>query len=135
MRWPLLLLLLLLAACVERRLWVRTEPAGAIVRINGEEIGPSPASWRFYQYGVVLVEVEKPGFQPIERRVRLRAPWFQKPGVDFFADIVIPYRVHDDHEMTVKLEPDPPRNEAAIDREIDALTKAARAARTAEENR
>ena len=133
MRWVCLLVLLLACACVERRLWVRTEPAGAIVRVNGEELGASPVSWRFYQYGVVLVEVEKPGYRPVEKRVRLRAPWYQQPGADFFADVVIPYRVHDDHEMEVKLEPDPPRDEGAIDREIEALTRAAAAARKAEE--
>ncbi len=132
MRWISLLALVALSGCVERRLWIRTEPAGAIVSINGEVVGASPVSWRFYQYGVVLMEAEKEGYAPMERKVRLVKPWFQQPVADFFADIVIPYRVHDDHELNVVLQRDPPRDEAALDAEVAALARAAKRAREAE---
>ena len=36
-----------LSGCVERRYTIRTEPPGATVIVNGEEIGPSPTSKSF----------------------------------------------------------------------------------------
>ena len=40
-----------LSGCVERRYTIRTDPPGATVVVNGEEIGPSPASKSFIYYG------------------------------------------------------------------------------------
>ena len=40
-----------LTGCVERRYTVRTNVPGTLVYVNGEEIGPVPASKTFYYYG------------------------------------------------------------------------------------
>ena len=40
-----------LSGCVERRYTIRSDPPGATVVVNGEEIGPSPASKSFVYYG------------------------------------------------------------------------------------
>jgi PEGA domain len=119
------LALLLLAGCVERRLHVRTDPPGAEVSVNGERIGRSPTTWRFNHYGDALVEVEKPGFEPAQQVVALRAPWYQKPGVDFFADVLAPARIRDEHEVEIRLEPTRPLTEAERDRGVAEMTRAA----------
>ena len=41
----------LLAGCVERRYTIRSDPPGANIIVNGEEIGPAPASKSFNYYG------------------------------------------------------------------------------------
>ncbi len=50
-RGPAALLMLaalgLLSGCVERRYTIRSDPPGATVIVNGEEIGPAPASKSF----------------------------------------------------------------------------------------
>lgn len=123
------MLLLLLAACVERKLHVRTIPSGAIVKVNGERIGTSPASWRFDHYGKVLVEAELPGYEREQRVVRLKTPGFQRPVVDFFTDVVYPGTIHDDHEVLLKLRPLPDLTEDRIARTLESLARAARARR------
>ena len=99
------------------------------MRVNGDDVGRSPVSWRFNHYGTVLVEIEKEGHQPVQRKVKLESPWYQKPVVDFFADIVIPMRIHDDHEVLVKLKREPKLSENAIDRRIRRLADRARLTR------
>lgn len=119
------LALLLLAGCVERRLHVRTDPPGAEVSVNGERVGRSPTTWRFTQYGDALVEVEKRGFEPARQVVPLRAPWYQKPGVDFFADVLVPARIRDEHEVELRLVPTRPLTEAERERGVAEMTRAA----------
>ncbi|MHC4134291.1 MAG: PEGA domain-containing protein [Planctomycetota bacterium] len=110
-----LLLLFFLAGCVERRLWVRTDPPGAVVRINGADVGRAPVSWRFDHYGTVLVEAELAGHRPAQQAFELRTPWYQRPVVDFFADVVWPGKIKDDHELALRLEPERPLTPAEIE--------------------
>ena len=133
---PLALCLLACAACTERRLFVRTDPPGANVKVNGDAIGPSPAVWRFEHYGTVLIEVELEGYEPREKRLDLRVPWWQRPGIDFFADVLLPAKARDDHEITLRLRPTPSRTEAQLDAETAAVAARAAAlrARAAEED-
>lgn len=121
-----LVLLLFLAACVERRLWVRTDPPGAMVRINGDEVGRAPVSWRFDHYGTVLVEAELGGHQPVQEAFELRTPWYQRPVVDFFADVLWPGTIKDDHELALKLEPEQPPTPAEIEAGIAEIREGAR---------
>ncbi len=121
-----LVLLLLLAGCVERRLWVRTNPPGAVVRINGDEVGRAPLSWRFDHYGTVLVEAELAGHRPVQEVFELRTPWYQRPVVDFFADVLWPGKIKDDHELALKLEPERPPTPAEIEAGIAEVREGAR---------
>lgn len=121
-----LFLLLSLAGCVERRLWVRTDPPGAEVRINGDVVGRAPVSWRFDHYGTVLVEAELDGYVPVQRAFELRTPWYQRPVVDFFADVVWPGRIKDDHELALRLEAERPPTEAEIEAGIRKVRAGAR---------
>ncbi len=136
MRPAFLLALLTLAACVERRLLVRTDPPGAEVKVAGERVGRSPVRCPFDHYGKVLVEVEKPGYEPQQQVVTLRSPWYQKPGVDFIADVLVPARIHDEHEVDLRLEPlrrltalEIERGVAETARAADRLRKEAEASR------
>jgi len=116
--------------CTERRLWVRTEPPGAQVRVNGNDVGASPVAWRFDHYGTVLVEAELPGHVPVQRKVRLSPPWWQQPGADFFADVVVPAKLRDDHEVSFTLAPVREPTPEQLDREVRRLAARARKLRT-----
>jgi len=102
-RKVMLLLLVLATACVERKLHIRTEPEGAMVQVNGRDVGRSPATWRFSHYGTVRVTAYLEGHHPEHRDVKLKMPWYQYPVADFFSDLVVPARIQNDHEVTIPL--------------------------------
>jgi hypothetical protein len=124
-RPALFLALALLGGCVERRLLVRTDPPGAEVTVNGEKVGRAPVRWRFDHYGDVLVEVEKTGYEPTQQVVALRSPWYQKPVVDFFADVLVPARIRDEHEVELRLEPRRALTQAQKERGVSEMARAA----------
>jgi hypothetical protein len=128
LRWCAIVLLAI-AGCTERRLWVRTEPPGAAITVNGTALGPSPAKWSFDHYGLVRITAELPGYQPIERKVDLAPPWWQRPGLDFFPDVLVPVTLHDEHEVVLRLAPLPVRTEEGIETELAGLVERARAVR------
>lgn len=111
---PILVLLatLLPTGCVERRLYVRSDPPGAEVYIDGEYIGDTraddhidgPLYTEFLFYGTREYTVRKPGYQTVSGRIELETPWYEYPPVDFFSEVLIPYPIVDEHEVHVKLE-------------------------------
>jgi len=121
----LLALVPALGACVERRLLVRTDPPGAEVKVNGDVVGRAPAVWRFDHYGTVLVEAELAGHEPVQQEVKLSSPWYQKPVIDFFADVVVPARIRDDHEVELRLEPSRRLSPREVEQEVADVARAA----------
>ena len=53
--------LLGLCGCVERELTINTNPSGAVVLLNDEEIGVSPVTVPFNWYGDYNVTIRKQG--------------------------------------------------------------------------
>lgn len=125
----MLLVPFVLCACVERRLFVRTDPPGATVRVNGAEVGTSPVEWRFHHYGTVLVEAELDGHEPAQEARRLKKPLCQQPVLDFFFDVLWPGTIRDDHELHLALRPLGERTEEEVRREASELEARARALR------
>jgi len=105
-RFAFVLFLALLAfGCVERKLYIRTEPEGAIVSVNGTELGASPVSWKFQHYGTVRVTLRKAGYETEQRIVKLKTPWYEYPVLDLFSDVIVPATIKDDHHMEVTMNP------------------------------
>ena len=102
----LLLGLLACTGCVRRTLTIRTEPAGALVYVNDEEIGRSPASTDFVWYGDYDIIVRKDGYQTLRTHAKVNPPWYQVPPVDFFAEVLYVGKLHDQHELAYTLEPE-----------------------------
>ncbi|MFQ5843688.1 MAG: PEGA domain-containing protein [Planctomycetota bacterium] len=119
------LLALAAAGCVERRLLVRTVPAGAAVTVNGETLGASPAVWTFDHYGVAVVEAELAGHERVRRELRLRKPWYQLPVLDFVTDVLVPWRIVDERRVTLELATVAALTEERAARELDKLAGAA----------
>ena len=126
---PAAVLLLIAAGCVERTVSINTEPQGATIFLNDQEVGKSPVKVPFTWYGDYDIVIRKHGYQTIETHHRLRTPWYQYPIIDLFAETLMPFTVHDDRVLeTFALQPyEPPSKEALLERadelRADALSQ------------
>jgi len=93
------------AGCVRRSLTIQTEPAGALVFLNDQEVGRSPVSIDFTWYGDYDLIVRKEGFQTLQTHVPVREPWYQIPPIDFVAEVLWPGHIRDQHTFACTLEP------------------------------
>jgi hypothetical protein len=66
---------LFLTGCVERKLTINTEPQGALVILNDEEIGTSPVTVSFEWYGDYWVRISKEGYESLNTHRPLKGPW------------------------------------------------------------
>ena len=116
---PVVLLgMLLLTGCVERRIYVRSDPPGASVFIDGEYIGETrpddhvdgPLYANFIFYGTREYTLRKPGYATTSGRVELEAPWYEYPPIDFFSEVLTPWIIVDEHEIVVDMEKAKPAN-------------------------
>ena len=107
--------------CVRRRMTVRTNPPGAMVSIDNQVIGASPASTPFVYYGTREIRVEADGYRTETIRRKIKPPWYQLPGVDFIAETLYPGELRDERIIDVTLVPKSiPPSEEVIQR-ADAL--------------
>lgn len=102
----------LLAGCVERRIYLVSEPPGADVYIDGEFIGKTradddpegPLYASFVYYGRREYTLRLPGYRTASGSMRLETPWYQYPPMDFFAEVLAPWKIVDRHHINVELE-------------------------------
>jgi hypothetical protein len=94
----------ILSGCVERQLTINTEPQGAMIILNDEEIGVSPVTVSFEWYGDYNVRISKEGFETLKTHRELKAPWYDCFPFDFFT-LLNPERTVDEYEWTFELEP------------------------------
>lgn len=108
-RWSLFALLVLLAAgqtgCVHRRMTIRSVPSGALVKVDGEEIGYTPVSMDFTYYGTREISLTKDGYETQTVMQKVRSPWYQKFPLDAVSDNLLPFEVTNRHEFTYQLQP------------------------------
>ena len=100
-----------LGGCVERELQVNSEPQGALVYLNDQEVGRTPLRQDFTWYGTYDVAVRKEGYQTLKTESPVIAPWWQWIPFDFVADI-LPFRLKDSHALHYTLKP---TTETAVD--------------------
>jgi hypothetical protein len=106
--WVLLATLsLLCAGCgVERTLTITSDPPGAMVTLNDQEIGRTPVTRDFTWYGTYDVELRKDGYKTLKTTGKVWAPWWQMPPIDLIAELA-PIPSHDRHELAYALVPEP----------------------------
>jgi len=105
-----LLLFATLAAsgCVERRLFVRSDPPGAGVWIDEEYRGETPLDVTLPGYGTRRIELRKAGFERELFHERVPRPFYQWFPLDFVTEVLIPFRIRDEHRVDRRLRPEPP---------------------------
>lgn len=77
-----------LGGCVERTISITSEPAGALVWLNDEEVGRTPLTVPFTWYGIYDVRLEKDGYEPKWTTGKAAAPWWEAPGPDLVAEAI-----------------------------------------------
>ncbi len=100
-----LLLLFWQVGCVHRRLTIRSDPPGAQVLLDGENIGYTPTSVDFTYYGTREITLIKPGYETLRVLQKIPPPWYQIPPLDFISDNLLPFHVTNRHDFTYKLRP------------------------------
>ena len=101
---PVCLLFGLCPGCVERTLTVHSDPPGALVYLNDQEVGRTPFTKRFIWYGTYDVQVRKEGYQTLKTQTPVIAPWWQWLPFDFVAEVV-PASFKDPHAVSYTLKP------------------------------
>jgi len=112
--------------CIERTISINTEPEEATVFLNDQEVGRSPIKVPFTWYGDYDIIIRKKGYQTICTHHRVRAPWYELPGIDIITECLIPFTVHDDRVLdTFVLEPQQlPSKEVLLDAAADMRSRA-----------
>ncbi|MEO1129676.1 MAG: PEGA domain-containing protein [Planctomycetota bacterium] len=77
-----------LASCVDRRIYITSEPPGARVYLNDIDVGVTPAEVNFTYFGVYDVRLRKDGYEPLITSAEAKAPLHEQPVIDFFALLV-----------------------------------------------
>ncbi|MBT3353609.1 MAG: PEGA domain-containing protein [Candidatus Scalindua sp.] len=108
-------LLILVAAvfafsgCVTRSITVKTNPSNALVYVDDELIGESPVSMPFTFYGTRKIMIERKdedGALTHERTIvfeKIKAPVYEIFPIDFFSELVWPFKIKDDQVLSYNL--------------------------------
>ncbi len=107
--------------CVDRRFVVETNVPGAQVYVDGVPIGPSPADGSWEYAGRREIIAVAPGYESRVERVRFKAKWYEYPGLDFFAEVVWPFRIEDVRRVKLDLEPTRSVNQVELISNADSL--------------
>jgi hypothetical protein len=109
----------LLAGCIERRIVVTTDPPGALVWINDQEVGRTPLETGFRFYGQYELRVHKEGHEPIVAVRTASAPWYEYPGPDLVVG-ALPLRTRSEvrwhFDLVPSEEPGPESTAALVER-------------------
>jgi hypothetical protein len=95
---------LAVGGCVRRTLTITSDPPGALVYLNDQEVGRTPLQRDFTWYGHYSVDLRHEGYQTVRTRRWLVAPWWQWPPFDLVAEL-LPLRLNDDRTMQFSLVP------------------------------
>ncbi len=125
--WVAILIVIVLnSGCIRRRMTIRTSPPGALVSVDNQVIGTTPAASSFTYYGARDIRVEKEGFQTQTVRHRLDPPWYQYPPLDFITETLWPREIRDERVVDIQLTPEPAEPAADIVARADQLRNQSR---------
>ncbi len=84
---------------------VRSNPPGAMLYIDNQEIGTTPVSASFIYYGTREFRLVKDGYETrIEKRT-IPVPWYEFTPLDFIAENLVPGQIRDRHTLDFQLVP------------------------------
>jgi PEGA domain len=95
----------LLGGCMHRRVTIQSSPPGALVKVDGRDIGYTPASLDFTWYGTREVQLLMDGYETHTEFVRIVSPWYQKFPLDFVSDNFAGQHLTDHRQFQFQLRP------------------------------
>lgn len=93
------------SGCVRRRLTVRSNPPGALVYVDNQQIGTTPCGVDFTYYGTREIRLVKSGYETLTINQPIPTPWYELPGVDFVSENLVPWRIRDDRVVSFNMSP------------------------------
>lgn len=105
-RFASLAAVVILVGCgkVDRQMAISSHPAGALVYLNGQEVGRTPCTVDFTWYGKYDVTVRKDGYESLRTTQAVMPPWWQWIPLDLMADLTPGLKI-DRHEYAYELKP------------------------------
>ncbi|MCA9048315.1 MAG: PEGA domain-containing protein [Planctomycetaceae bacterium] len=91
--------------CVHRRVTINSNPPGALVRVDGKDIGYTPASLDFTWYGTREIQLLKDGYETQTQLVDIPAPWYQMVPLDFVSDNFLGTHIRDRRRIDIPMQP------------------------------
>jgi hypothetical protein len=104
---------LMLCGCVERKMVITSEPAGAVVYVSQEEIGRTPVELPFTWYGDYDITLRLDGYQTRNAGANLRMPAYEIPPLDLFSELA-PWTYRDTRYLHYSLSPLAPTSDAQL---------------------
>jgi PEGA domain len=101
------------AGCIERTLTITSDPPGALVYLNGQEIGRTPLTRDFLWYGNYDVTISADGYQALNTTQWVSPPIYQIIPLDLVAE-VSPFQFKDHQRFHYTLAPTAPLDTAAL---------------------
>jgi hypothetical protein len=92
-------------AIVRRRLNINSNPQGALVYVDNQQVGVTPCSVDFTYYGTREIRLIKPGFETLTVNQPIPAPWYQYVGLDFISENLVPTKIRDNRTVNYNLAP------------------------------
>jgi len=97
----------LTAGCIRRSLTIRSQPPGAELIVNDKHLGTTPLSYDFEWYGWYRLTLMKEGYERLDDRVRIRAPFYFWIPLDLVMEL-LPLSIRDDQVLSYELTPRQP---------------------------
>lgn len=114
-----------LSGCLERRLYITSDPPGALVRLNDVDMGRTPLEVDFEWYGTYDVRLELDGYEPIATSAEADMPVQEWPGIDLVT-MALPMKFKNEVRWHFALEPQStdPADAIARGRDLRAMMAA-----------
>ncbi|MEL7471681.1 MAG: PEGA domain-containing protein [Planctomycetota bacterium] len=95
-----------LGGCVERMIQITSEPPGALVTLNDQQLGRTPVETEFLFHGHYDVRLELEGYESVHESRQAKAPMYEWPVIDLLA-AAAPVRLENRQEWHFELAPTP----------------------------
>jgi len=91
---------------------IQSDPPGALVYMNDQELGRTPVTRDFNWYGDYDIQVRLEGYETLKTHQMIMAPAWNWVPLDLFSAL-IPVTIKDHRDLSFNLKPlDPTKNEA-----------------------
>jgi hypothetical protein len=80
--------LIAVGGCVDRIMTINSDPDGAVIYLNDQEIGRTPLTHDFQQYGNYQLEVRKDGYETLKGTQVMEEPWWQLIPFDLATELI-----------------------------------------------
>jgi len=103
-------LVLFVPGCVEQTMTIQSDPPGALVYMNDQELGRTPLTKDFTWYGDYDVQVRMEGYETLKTHQMIIAPAWNWVPFDLVANL-LPMNVKDHRDLKYTLKPMDPTKE------------------------